>query len=150
MHWIEKIYFYLRGRYWKFDQFSKFLMLLGFILLASATVFNISLLSYIGIASIAYSLLRPISKNLINRQKELAMYTKWKRELRGISDKVFGAFNRKFKRNKTHGRSKKAAAPTSNTMIIECPNCSQKLRAPSGKTLKITCQSCEYSFKQRT
>src|SRR5699024_1366886 len=152
MHWIERIYYYFKGRYGRFDELTKFLIVSGFILLALATIFSTSILSYMGVALISYGMLRPASKEIPNRQKELASYMKAKRKFQEITGKVTGTFNRK-PRNKTSKRRLNKVRPSTsslNKVIIECPNCGQKLRAPRGKTLKITCQSCEFQFKQRT
>lgn len=152
MYWIEKIYYYFKGRYGKFDEFTKFLMLSGFILLALASVSSIRILSYMGVALVSYGVLRPASKEIANRQRELASYMKVKKTFQEIIDKVTGIFNRKSKHKHSKHRSNRVRTSTSslNKVIVECPNCGQKLRVPRGKTLKITCQNCEFPFKQRT
>src|SRR5699024_1401338 len=152
MHWIERIYYYFKGRYGRFDEFTKFLIVSGFILLALATIFSTSILSYMGVALISYGVLRPASKEIPNRQKELASYMQAKRKFQKITDKITGIFNRKTRKKTSKRRINNVRSSTSsiNKVIIECPHCGHKLRAPRGKTLKITCQHCMFQFKHPT
>lgn len=151
MKWIERTYYYLQGRYGRFDEFTKFLLLVGIIVFAINGLVNTWILNSIGIGFIAYGLLRPASKEVDNRRKELRTYL-------GVKEKVMTTFNRgsrKFSNAKTRGfknpfKRKNTQNSAVVKVVVHCPNCQQKLRVPTGKTLNIKCSSCQYQFQQRT
>lgn len=158
MKWIEKIYYYFKGRYGRLDEFSKALVVTGLVVLALHYLLLSRWLGYIGIGFIAYGLLRPASKEIENREKELFAYQKFKGKLASIFRPVGDFFSRK----KTKTSAYKAGRPSQSsyrksskatpveTSIVYCPHCQQKLRVPRGKTLMVTCTNCGHRFKQTT
>ncbi len=151
MKWIERTYYYLQGRYGRFDEFTKCLIFAGIIVFAINGLVNTWLLKSIGIGLIAYGLLRPVSKEVSNREKELRMYL-------SLKEKMFNRFNsssRQFSKTrkrpfKNPFKRKRQQKETVVKMVVNCPNCQQKLRVPAGKTLNIKCSRCRHQFQQRT
>lgn len=146
MHWIEKVYYYLHGRYGRFDELSKVLLLVGLLVTGLSNFFDITILVYVGIGLAAFGLLRPTSKDKVKRQEELAGYYRMKRK----ASQSVNNIRHFFTRMKPSAFSKKKSTQQADKAIIACPNCGQKLRIPTGKTLQITCQSCKFEFRQKT
>lgn len=148
MKWIENIYYYFKGRYGRLDEFSKALIVVGLVVLALYYILRAQLLGFVGVGFIAYGLLRPASKEVETREKELFTYQKVKAKLASI----FRPMGNFFSRQKTTSTRRNQSAKTTpvETRIVYCPNCQQKLRVPRGKTLMVTCTKCSHRFKQYT
>ena len=143
MKWLEKIYFYLHGRYGRIDGFSKFLVLLAILLLALSNLLSTRLAFYLGLALLAYASLRPLSKETANRRKEEAIYQDVKGQVKSFGRKLQAFFNSGKKR--AQSSQTEPIRPNDKTVII-CPKCQQKLRVDEGKKLRITCPKCGTVF----
>lgn len=151
---IKRVYFYFEGRY-GMDEFTKFLLVAGLAFGILNFFSSGQIFSLIGIGLIAYGGLRPMSKEKRNRQKELEIYYKVKRNVMSayrkieravnvIVDKVKSLFRRKKYTNFTEVRD------TNAKTIVACPNCGQKLRVPKGKKINVTCNKCHHRFMKQT
>lgn len=152
MRWLENIFYYFQGRYGRFDNFTKFLILMALVAFALANILSSSLFLYLGVALLAYGLLRPVSKEVANRQKELQAYEGAKRKVSQTWQRLTNFFtNKNQKRSRKQGSQPASRQPNqAGKVVIHCPQCVQKLRVPTGKKLKITCRSCGVQFEKQT
>lgn len=155
MKWLENIFYYFQGRYGRFDEFSKALAFLGLVAFALYYLTGFRLLIYLGGGLVAYGVLRPTSKRINAREKELFAYQNFKEKVTSAFNGTKHFFSRVKPKKARNPESQVKEAQTSQstpqeTRIIHCPNCQQKLRVPRGKTLVITCQQCDHRFKQST
>ncbi|MCC5889301.1 MAG: hypothetical protein JJU01_01950 [Alkalibacterium sp.] len=133
MQWLQKMLFYMNGRY-GYDEFSKFLIILGLIFGIISNFAGGLWVSAIGIAIIAFGVLRIVSKEKNNRYKELTKYLAIKHKIQH----VYRRYNNRWVQRKAY-------------KFVKCPNCKQKLRIPRGKKkLKVTCPSCKQSFIRKS
>ncbi|TVP90978.1 hypothetical protein [Alkalibacterium sp.] len=133
MQWLQKMLFYMNGRY-GYDEFSKFLIILGLIFGIISNFAGGLWVSAIGIAIIAFGVLRIVSKEKNNRYKELTKYLAIKHKIQH----VYRKYNNRWVQRKAY-------------KFVKCPNCKQKLRIPRGKKkLKVTCPSCKQSFIRKS
>ncbi|MBV7271347.1 hypothetical protein I6U48_00230 [Clostridium sp. PL3] len=123
-NYLYKISYYLRDSY-GFDNFSKCLFILGFIL-------SISKYTIIaGYAILIYGTWRILSKNKYKRQRELLAF-----------ENCFFTIKRSFY------RCKSSIIGFRQYKIFKCPKCSQKLRVPRKKgKVVITCKKCGNEFR---
>ncbi|MFL2116867.1 hypothetical protein ACEN4P_04465 [Marinilactibacillus psychrotolerans] len=133
MQFIQKLMFYMNGRY-GMDELSKVLMVVGLIANILSGFFGGWLLQGIGIALIAYAILRVLSKEKTNRYREFTRYIKVKQK---IMTKIQRLKNKQVQRKVYK--------------YYKCNNCKQKVRVPRGKgKVKITCPSCHNQFVKKT
>lgn len=133
MQWLQKILFYMNGRY-GYDEFSKFLIILGLVFGIVSNFAGGVWVSAAGIAIIAFGVLRIVSKEKNNRYKELTKYLAVKYKVQHV-----------YRKGKNRWVQRKAYK------FVKCPNCKQKLRIPKGKKkLKVTCPSCKQSFIRKS
>lgn len=133
MQFLQKIFFYMNGRY-GMDEFSKVLMAIGILFGVLANFFAGNINRAIGLAFLAFGALRPLSKEINNRQKELRWYLSVKQRLMTI--------RYKWKNKKVQRKRYK---------VYKCPECRQKVRVPKGKKkIRITCPSCGQKFVKKT
>lgn len=133
MKWLHNLLFYMNGRY-GYDEFSKFLIIVGLIFGIVANFAGGVWVSAVGIAIIAFGVLRILSKEKNNRYKELNKYLAVKLKVQSV-----------YRKTKNRWVQRKAYK------FIKCPNCKQKLRIPRGKRkLKVTCPSCKQSFIKKS
>lgn len=132
MHWIQKILFYMNGRY-GYDELSKALLIVGLLFGVAANFAGGTWVSALGLALIAFGGLRVLSKEQDNRRRELHAYLTFKHKLKHAYSK---ARNRWIQRK--------------TFKILKCPECRQKIRVPRGRKIKITCPSCRHSFVKKT
>ncbi|WP_343756785.1 hypothetical protein [Alkalibacterium iburiense] len=133
MEWIQKILFYMKGRY-GYDELSKALFIIGLLLGVLSNFIGGQIVSAIGIAVLAFGALRILSREKTKRNKELQVYLKWKQTI----------LTRYYKL-KNRWAQRKAFA------IKKCPNCKQKVRVPrKNKKIRITCPSCQTKFIKKT
>lgn len=151
---IKRVYFYFEGRY-GIDEFTKFLLAAGLAFGILNFFSSGQFFSLVGIGLIAYGSLRPMSKEKRNRQKELEIYYKAKRNvvngyrkiervMNTVTDKVKSLFGRKNYTSFTEVKE------TNAKTIIACPNCGQKLRVPKNKKINIRCNKCHQTFMKQT
>lgn len=133
MEWIQKILFYMKGRY-GYDELSKALFIIGLLLGVLSNFIGGQIVSAIGIAVLAFGALRILSREKTKRNKELQVYLKWKQTI----------LTRYYKL-KNRWAQRKAFT------IKKCPNCKQKVRVPrKKKKIRITCPSCQTKFIKKT
>lgn len=133
MQFLQKIFFYMNGRY-GMDEFSKVLMAIGILFGVLANFFAGNINRAIGFAFLAFGALRPLSKEINNRQKELRWYLSVKQRLMTL--------RYKWKNKKVQRKRYK---------VYKCPECRQKVRVPKGKKkIRITCPSCGQKFVKKT
>lgn len=126
-NYLYKIAYYLRDSY-GFDNFSKYLLILGFIL--SISRYTI----IVGYAIVIYGTWRVFSKNKYKRQRELVVFE-----------------NCLFTIKQRFYRCKSSILGFRQYKIFKCPECSQKLRVPRKKgKLVVTCKKCGTEFKGRS
>ena len=129
----EKIMRYMQGRY-GVDKYSKFLIVISLILMLLANLTKLSFFSTLGLAIIAYSYVRVLSKNHAKRWQENQLYLKKKRTVL-----------KKFNGSKNHWNQRK------QYRFYSCPSCKQRIRVPKGKQkIKITCPNCKTQFIKKT
>ncbi|EXJ23443.1 hypothetical protein ADIAL_1055 [Alkalibacterium sp. AK22] len=132
MHWIQKILFYMNGRY-GYDEFSKVLLITGLLFGVAANFVGGTGVSALGLALIAFGGLRVLSKEQTNRRRELQAYLRIKHKLQHV-----------YRRTRNRWIQRKAFK------ILKCPECHQKIRVPRGRKIRITCPSCRHSFVEKT
>ena len=133
MQRIQKLLFYMNGRY-GYDELSKFLLVVGLLFGVLSNFFFWYILSVLGIALVAFGVLRVLSKEKTNRLKELRTYLKLKNNL--ITRYV------KLKNRWVQRKVYK---------VTTCPECKQKVRVPrKNKKIRITCPSCKTKFVKKT
>lgn len=123
----------MNGRY-GMDEFSKALMIIGILFGVSANFVAGNVTRAIGIAFIAFGALRPLSKEIPNRQKELRWYLSIKQRL-----------------VTTHYKWKNKSIQRKRYKVYKCPECRQKVRVPRGrKKIRILCPACNHKFVKKT
>ena len=133
MQRIQKLLFYMNGRY-GYDELSKFLLVVGLLFGVLSNFFFWYILSVLGIALVAFGVLRVLSKEKTNRLKELRTYLKLKNNL--ITRYV------KLKNRWVQRKVYK---------VTTCPECKQKVRVPrKNKKIRITCPACKTKFVKKT
>ena len=133
MQRIQKLLFYMNGRY-GYDELSKFLLVVGLLFGVLSNFFFWYILSVLGMALVAFGVLRVLSKEKTNRLKELRTYLKLKNNL--ITRYV------KLKNRWVQRKVYK---------VTTCPECKQKVRVPrKNKKIRITCPSCKTKFVKKT
>lgn len=133
MQVIQKMLFYMNGRY-GMDEFSKVLMVAGLVINIVSNFFGGWILNMLGIALIAYGILRVLSKEKTNRYKEFTHYIKLKQKVMMSGQKL---------------KNKKAQYKVYK--FYKCSSCKQKVRVPRGRgKVKITCPSCQNQFVKKT
>lgn len=133
MQFLQKVFLYMNGRY-GMDEFSKVLMAIGILFGVLANFFAGNINRAIGLAFLAFGALRPLSKEINNRQKELRWYLSVKQRLMTT--------RYKWKNKKVQRKRYK---------VYKCPECRQKVRVPKGKKkIRITCPSCGQKFVKKT
>lgn len=133
VQWIQKMLFYMNGRY-GIDELSKVLLMLGLIINVLSNFVGGMILSAIGIALIAYAVLRILSKEKTNRYKEYRYYIAMKQN---VMTKI-----QKLKNKQAQRKVYK---------FYTCSECKKAIRVPKGKgKIKITCPSCKNQFIKKT
>ncbi len=128
---------FMRGHY-GFDDFSKALFLIGFIIFIIGIFFDSHIISRViyGIALIVYiyNLYRSTSKNFTQRQKENSKYL----QIWSLVKKFFRSRSERFKNIRKY-------------RYFHCPYCKTDLRVPRGKgTITLTCPKCQKQFDKHS
>lgn len=125
----------MQGRYGA-DQFSKFLIITGFILflLSNFNFVGGFIFRSLGLLLIIYSYIRLFSKNIQKRYQENQKYLYYVNRIKNY-----------FRKEKNYRNQSK------DHRIYKCPSCKQKVRVPKGKgKIEITCPKCHKKFVKRT
>lgn len=131
----ERFYRFMQGRY-GMDQFSRFLLVIGLVVILMSGFIGGLILNLIGWLIIIYNYFRIFSRNHPKRYRENAKYLYFIDKVRNfLRQKGFlrkNGFQRKDK--KTHH-------------VYTCPSCRQKIRIPRGKgRIEVSCPSCRHKF----
>ncbi|MGM0239755.1 hypothetical protein [Enterococcus sp. AZ103] len=109
----------MRGRYGRFDQLNKTLLIIWLILSLFKRWIPFYLGDLLGLFILGIIFYRFFSKKIYPRSNENQKLIKWWRKLQS---------QRQFK-------------------YFKCPNCKQEMRAPRGKgKIKVTCKNCQNQF----
>lgn len=132
----QKLIQFMQGRY-GVDSFSKFLLVVGLIVVFASALINgrLSNVVYIlGWAAVIYSYFRMFSKNVSKRYAENQAFSK----------KTYGV--RAFFKNQ-----KNMMLQRKSHHIYTCPSCRQKIRVPKGKgKIEVRCPKCSTTFVKRS
>lgn len=136
----EKLRRFFAGRYGN-DQFNQCLtwtalavLILSMCLTGVANGIPSSILWYLSIIALVYSIVRSFSKNIYKRQAENAVYLKKTAGIRGW----FRMRKQRFRDRKTY-------------KYLTCPDCRAQLRVPKGKgKLRVTCKKCGRQFEAKS
>lgn len=129
----EKFLRFMRGRYGT-DEFSKFLLIAGFVLVLIANFADSTIIYLLSTALIVFAYFRMFSKDTYKCSQQNQKYLGMKnRLLRGWRSRIDILRQRKDYR------------------IFSCPSCKQKVRIPKGKgKVEITCPKCAAKFSRRS
>lgn len=132
---LDRLKTFMQGRYGN-DALNVFLILLGCAVSILLTLFipgRFYYFRYLGTAIYLIALVRSLSRNLPQRQKENAKFLEVSEPWRKHLYKKFNQYQ-----DKTH-------------RYYNCPGCHRTLRVPKGKgKINITCPHCHREFKKRT
>ncbi len=129
----ERFMHFMQGRY-GVDQLSRFLMWVALVLIILDMFGRTGVLSFLGMAVIAYAYFRMFSRNYEKRQAENGWYLKHTYKLRMF-----------FIKQRDYARIRR------NYHIYTCSNCRQKIRIPKGKgKILVTCPKCGHQFQKRS
>jgi DNA-directed RNA polymerase subunit RPC12/RpoP len=129
----ERLIRFMQGRY-GVDQFSKFLVLAGLIIVILSNFIGGNILYYIGMAMAIYAYFRILSRNHQKRYKENQKYLYYVAYIKNF-------FNRE-KKNTPNGK---------DYHVYKCSSCKQKIRVPKGKgKIEISCPKCHKKFVKRS
>ena len=133
MNWRDRLNRFMYGRYGQ-DELSRFLLIVGFILLILDLLFRIPGVGMIVLLILVYNYFRMLSRNVPARYAENQKFLQ-------LKDRVLGFFR--------GGRGRAEDLKTNH--IYRCPKCSQKIRIPRGKGMvEITCPKCRTRFRKRS
>ncbi len=133
MNWRDRLNRFMYGRYGQ-DELSRFLLIVGFILLILDLLFRIPGVGMIVLLILGYNYFRMLSRNVPARYAENQKFLQ-------LKDRVLGFFR--------GGRGRAEDLKTNH--IYRCPKCSQKIRIPRGKGMvEITCPKCRTRFRKRS
>lgn len=129
----EKIMRFMQGRY-GIDQFSKFLLITGLVVVLLSSFFRESawsmILYILGWAIVIYCYVRMFSRNIQKRYAENQRYLSKTYKVRSWFQKQKNLFQQ---RKIYH--------------IYTCPSCKQKIRIPKGKgRIEVRCPKCGTTF----
>lgn len=115
------------------DQLCMALILLGIVLILIASITNLVIIDYLGLAAYIYALFRMFSRNLAKRRAE---------------NEKFLAFRRNFKTNVSQFFAR--LKNSKQYKYFRCPQCKARLRLPRKVgEVTVTCGKCHHQFKQK-
>jgi len=127
----EKLIGFLRGRY-GIDEFSKFLMMMGFALIILSSLTGRSAVNLLGFLAMGFAYYRVLSKDYHKCSMQNRKYLQLRNRLSGSLQGQI----RRFKERKIY-------------RFYSCPECRQKVRIPKGRgKVKITCPKCAAEFSE--
>ncbi|OTO76963.1 hypothetical protein A5865_000837 [Enterococcus sp. 12E11_DIV0728] len=117
----------MRGRYGRFDQINKALLVLWAIMMILDRWIPYYIGNILAVAAFALVLYRFLSKKIYPRSNENQKFIQWIAQMKDV-----------FK-------GKKATYS-----YFKCPECKQKMRAPKGRgKIKVTCKNCHTQFTKK-
>ena len=129
----DKLMRFMYGRY-GVDTFSRCIVGVGLVLTVITLFVNSSILSLLGIGTIAYAYFRILSRNIYKRSAENQLFLKKTAKIR----QKFTKWKQLGIQSKTHH-------------IYSCPSCKQKIRIPRGKgKIEVKCPKCGTTFIKRS
>lgn len=130
--WQLKTQQMMRGRYGRYDQLNKALVILSLISLLLGMFISGGVLRVLALLLLGLTYYRFFSKKIYVRANE---NTKFMRFWRPIAGKL-----NLLKRSVTDRQYR----------YFQCPACHQTIRAPRGKgNIRVTCQSCHHQFVKK-
>ena len=118
----------------KFDELSRFLLILSLIMCIVSLVLQQWILLIIAIVLVFAAYYRSHSKNISRRYNENRAYN----DTMSTIKKNINDTKRRMSDRRTH-------------LITKCPNCSQKIRLPKDMgRLKVKCPNCRIEFEKNT
>lgn len=137
MNWRNKFTNFMYGRY-GVDQFSRFIILIVFILCVLSMFIRTQILSLLILVLIVFTYYRMFSKNIYKRAAENEKYLQ---------------FISRFKRKNgsTTYNNTQNAEQKKYYKYFKCPDCSQKIRIPRGHgKIEIKCPKCNTKFIRKS
>lgn len=137
MNWRNKFTNFMYGRY-GVDQFSRFIILIVFILCVLSMFIRTQILSLLILVLIVFTYYRMFSKNIYKRAAENEKYLQ---------------FISRFKRKNgsTTYNNTQNAEQKKYYKYFKCPSCSQKIRIPRGHgKIEIKCPKCNTKFIRKS
>ena len=137
MNWRNKFTNFMYGRY-GVDQFSRFIILIVFILCVLSMFIRTQILSLLILVLIVFAYYRMFSKNIYKRAAENEKYLQ---------------FISRFKRKNgsTTYNNTQNAEQKKYYKYFKCPGCSQKIRIPRGHgKIEIKCPKCNTKFIRKS
>ncbi|MCI9565709.1 MAG: hypothetical protein HFG30_06860 [Eubacterium sp.] len=137
MNWRNKFTNFMYGRY-GVDQFSRFIILIVFILCVLSMFIRTQILSLLILVLIVFTYYRMFSKNIYKRAAENEKYLQ---------------FISRFKRKNgsTTYNNTQNAEQKKYYKYFKCPGCSQKIRIPRGHgKIEIKCPKCNTKFIRKS
>ena len=129
----EKFQRFMQWRYGA-DELSRFLTMVGLILIVVNLFFRSVLLSYLVLAILIYCYYRMFSRNYSRRYAENQKFLSWRRRL-----------------HLNPSRWKREMEQRRYYHIYRCPSCRQKIRVPRGKgNIIVTCPKCHTEFQKKS
>ena len=123
---------FMAGRYGS-DQLNFALIIAGLILVILASITNLVILHYIGLASYIWALVRMFSRNVERRRAENEKYLNFRRNFKSNVSQFFV----RLKNSKQY-------------KYFRCPECKARLRLPRKVgEVTVTCGKCRHQFKQK-
>lgn len=129
-NWKMRLAAFMQGRY-GVDAMYKGLIAAYFVLVVLNLILQLSLLFYLSLAVLAYSMYRVFSRQLAKRAKENAQYVALRDRTKKSALKVYN----RAKYYRTH-------------RYRTCPNCKTSLRLPKKiGTMTVNCPVCRSTFQ---
>ncbi|MGH1831992.1 hypothetical protein ABE871_11135 [Enterococcus gilvus] len=123
----QKYAHFMRGRYGRFDQINKALLVIWAIMMILDRWIPYYIGNILAVAAFALVLYRFLSKKIYPRSNENQKFIQWIAQMKDV-----------FK-------GKKATYS-----YFKCPECKQKMRAPKGRgKIKVTCKNCHTQFTKK-
>lgn len=115
------------------DQLGMALILGGLVLVVLASITNLVIIHYLGLALYVYALFRMFSRNVAKRRAENEKYMNFRRNYKTNISQFFARMknSKQFK-------------------YFRCPECKARLRLPRKVgEVTVTCGKCRHQFKQK-
>ena len=137
MNWRNKFTNFMYGRY-GVDQFSRFIILIVFILCVLSMFIRTQILSLLILVLIVFTYYRMFSKNIYKRAAENEKYLQFISRFKRKN----GSTTYKYTQNAEQKKYYK---------YFKCPGCSQKIRIPRGHgKIEIKCPKCNTKFIRKS
>lgn len=129
----EKLRQFMQGRY-GIDALNRLLMIVTLVLIIVATIFRLSIFTYLAYITLILYFFRMMSRNTAARYQENAKYLK-------LTGKVRGKL--RFGKQRWNDRH--------DYCYFSCPKCHANMRVPKGRgRIVITCSCCHNEFERKS